>query len=264
MSIETRNFSGQSIQDRYGNTSPLVWLTLILTVTVLALFGIGLVDNQQFNGVNAWDKPAKFALSLALHGATLVWGMQHASQATRHSKSVRFAALLFVLATTFEMFWITFQASRGQGSHFNTEGLLPGIMYGIMGIGSLCLTGITIFMGWKILRSGSSVMQLATGYGFILSGVLTTIVAGYMSSGTGHWVGGDLSDATGLGFFHWSTTGGDLRVPHFAALHIAQALPFLAWLMPDRRIVMLGSLGSSIVVVALFAQALMGIPFLAN
>lgn len=262
MSTQGQSFSGPSIQDRYGNTSPLVWLTLILTVTVLALFGISMVDNTQFNGVNAWDKPAKFALSLGLHGATLAWGMQYASQDARNSKSVYYASLLFVLATAFEMFWITFQASRGQGSHFNTEELIPGIMYGIMGVGSLCLTFVTIFIGWKILRSGNSIMQQATGYGFILSGVLTTIVAGYMSSGPGHWVGGDLSDATGLGFFHWSTTGGDLRVPHFAALHIAQALPFLAWLVPDRRMVWLGSISAIAATAALFAQAVMGIPLL--
>jgi hypothetical protein len=72
-----------------------------------------------------------------------------------------------------------------------------------------------------------------------------------------------LTDATGLAFFHWSTTGGDLRVPHFAALHIAQALPFLAWLIPEKRIVLLGCVGSIIVTFALFAQAIMGIPFLA-
>ncbi len=264
MSVQSQSFNGQSIQDRYANASPLVWLALILTITVLTLFGIGLVDNQQFNGVNAWDKPAKFALSLCLHGATLASGMQYASPAARNSKSVYYASLLFVVATTFEMLWITFQASRGQGSHFNTEELVPGIMYGIMGVGSLCLTFVTVFMGWRVLRSGNNIMQQAIGYGFILSGVLTTIVAGYMSSGPGHWVGGDLSDATGLGFFHWSTTGGDLRVPHFAALHIAQALPFLAWLIPDRRTIWVGSIGAIVVTAALFAQAVMGIPFLAR
>jgi hypothetical protein len=263
MSIQTNSFGGQSIQDRFANASPLVWLTLILAASTVALVSIGLVDDQQFNGVNAWDKPAKFALSLGLHGATLAWGTQFASQNQRHSKSVYYAALLYALASAFEMFWITFQASRGQGSHFNTAELLPGIMYGLMGIGSLCLTGVTIFMGWKILRSGNTIMQQATGYGFILSGVLTTIVAGYMSSGPGHWVGGDMSDATGIGFFHWSTTGGDLRVPHFMALHIAQALPFLAWLMPERRIVWLGCIGAIALTAALFVQAVMGLPFLA-
>lgn len=264
MSIQTQSFSGKSIQDQYANASPLVWLALILAISMVALFGVGIVDNQQFNGVNAWDKPAKFALSLALHGATLAWGMQYASEKARNSKSVYYASMLFVLATAFEMFWITFQASRGQGSHFNTEELIPGIMYGIMGVGAVSLTLVTIFMGWKILRSGNSIMQQAIGYGFILSGVFTTIVAGYMSSGPGHWVGGDLSDATGLGFFHWSTTGGDLRVPHFAALHIAQALPFLAWLIQDRRMVWLGSIGAIAVTAALFAQAISGIPFLAR
>lgn len=262
MSMQTKNFGTQSVQEHYRSASPLFWLTAVLALSMFALFGIGLINDQQFNGVNAWGKPTKFALSLGLHGFTLAWGLQFANDRTRSSKSVFYAAMLYALASVFEMVWISYQASRGQASHFNTQELIPSIMYGLMGVGSLCLTGVTIFFGWKILRSGNSIMQLATGYGFILSGVLTTIVAGYMSSMTGHNVGGDATDASGLGLFHWSTTGGDFRVAHFVALHIAQGLPFLGWLIPDRRIVAVAALGSTVIVGALFAQAVYGIPFL--
>jgi hypothetical protein len=264
MSIQTNGFHPQSMHERYASASPLIWLTLILAISMIVLIGIGMIDDQQFNGVNAWGKPAKFALSLGLHGFTLAWGMQYASNTARRSKSVRYAAILFALASIFEMVWITYQASRGEASHFNTEQLIPGIMYGLMGIGSICLTAVTVFYGWKIVRSGNSIMQQAAGYGFILSGVLTTIVAGYMSSQIGHSVGGDATDASGLGLFHWSTTGGDYRPAHFLALHLSQGLPLLGWLIPDRRIVVIGALGSTVLVGLLFAQALYGIPFLAR
>ena len=33
------------------------------------------VDPRLFNGVNVWEKPAKFFLSLSLHAATLGWGL---------------------------------------------------------------------------------------------------------------------------------------------------------------------------------------------
>ena len=48
--------------------------------------------------------------------------------------------------------------------------------------------------------------------------------------GPGHWVGGLRSDEHGLPLVGWSTTGGDLRVPHFFATHLMQALPLTGWL----------------------------------
>ena len=103
-------------------------------------------------------------------------------------------------------------------------------------------------------------MHFAAGWSFIVSAVATTAVAGFLASGNGHWIGGDQTDATGLPFFHWSTTGGDLRVPHFAALHIMQAVPLIAWFWPDRRIVAASLVAGVAVVAGLAAQALMGIP----
>jgi hypothetical protein len=264
MSLVNSNTYRQTIGERYGNTAPLIWLALALGVFLIAMIGLGQVDGRQINGINIWDKPGKFALSLGLHAVTMAWGLQLATQQVRENRSTRWGVAVFIIAVIFEMAWMTYQASRGEASHFNTATPLAGIMYTLMGIGAVSMTIVTVIFGWKIARSGDTPMHMAAGYGFILSGILTTIVAGYMSSGTGHSVGGDLTDVTGLAYFHWSTTGGDLRVPHFAALHIAQALPFLGWLIPDRRVVLLGCVGAVLVTGALFAQAIMGIPFLAK
>lgn len=222
----------------------------------------GLIDERLLNGVSVWEKPAKFYLSLSVHAATLAWGMSLLPQAVRDMKSVRRSASAFAIISVLEMAWVTLQGARGAASHFNQTDPLAMAMYPLMGIGAVTMTVITVYLGWRILRSGKDEMAYAAGIGFILSGTLTTIVAGWMSSGTGHSVGGDLTDASGLAFFHWSTTGGDYRVSHFAALHIAQALPFLAWIWPDRRIVTFGAILSVIVVAALFVQAMSGVPFL--
>ena len=133
-------------------------------------------------------------------------------------------------------------------------------MYGLMGLGALTLTSTTVFIGWRIRKSATSPLQFAAGWGFIVSAMATTMVAGYLSSGAGHWIGGDQTDATGLAFFHWSTTGGDLRVAHFAALHIMQAVPLVAWFWPDKRIVGASLAAGVAVVIGLSTQALMGVP----
>ena len=237
-----------------------------IAIAFVAAFAItatlGLVDDRMLIGVSVWEKPAKFYLSLAVHAATLSWGMALVRQADVPAKSFRRAAIIFSVAAVAEMIWITFQAARGEASHFNNAAAFYQIMYALMGAGAVTLTGVTVYLGYRITIHGKDLMAYAAGTGFMLAGIATTLVAGYMSQQTGHVVGGDPTDATGLPFFHWSTTGGDLRVAHFAALHIAQAVPFIAWVWPDRRIVNLALIGSVVIVAALMAQALLGIPFL--
>ncbi len=243
--------------------SPLFFmLTLLFLAGFTACLALGIADGRLINGVSVWEKPGKFFLSLGVHAATLGWGVALLPDDLQKSRGIRRASALFAIASIGEMIWISLQAANGTASHFNQADTLHQVMYALMGVGAVTLTAVTGYVGWRIFKAGNTVLAHAAGAGFILSGILTTLVAGYMSQLTGHSIGGDPSDATGLAFFHWSTTGGDLRVPHFAALHVAQALPFVAWVWPDRRIVTLGSLVSVAVVAALFLQALAGIPFL--
>ncbi|HTN96397.1 MAG TPA: hypothetical protein VL101_05425, partial [Nordella sp.] len=166
--------------------------------------------------------------------------------------------------------YITFRAARGEASHFNETTTLAALLYMLMGVGAVTLAATTSFVGWRILREAPpSSLAFATGLGFMLAGLLAILSGGYMSQHGGHWVGGDLSDATGLPFFHWSTTGGDLRVPHFFALHIMQALPVLGFLFRDfsppqaRGLIALGAVLWIGLTFLTFLQALAGRPFVA-
>ena len=244
-------------------TSPvLTAMSMIFICFFVFVMALTFVDPRMINGVNVWDKPAKFLLSLGVHGLTLAFGISLLPVATQQAIGIRRASYVFAFSSIAEMFWISYKAYLGQPSHFNNSDAFHAIMYSLMGVGAVSLTIVTIYLGWKIVKTGSTIVTYATGTGFVLSGILTTIVAGYMSSTTGHSVGGDTSDASGLAFFYWSTTGGDLRVPHFAALHIAQALPLAVWLMPYRRFVNFALLAAAVLVALLFWQALMGIPFI--
>jgi hypothetical protein len=81
-------------------------------------------------------------------------------------------------------------------------------------------------------------------------------------------------DGPGLPFLGWSTTGGDLRVPHFIGMHALQVLPLLALgldalarrvpALTDPgtrfRVVAVAAGGYAVLLVLLTLQALAGIP----
>lgn len=241
--------------------SPLLTRAAIaFTFLFLAAYALAFFDARLLYGVSVWEKPSKFFLSLAIHMATLAWGISLLPAEQQRSRGIRIASLAFLAAAVFEMTFMAYQSSLGEASHFNRSTPFHDMMYSLMGLGALTLTVTTAYLGWRIRRAGTTVMHFAAGWSFIVSAVATTAVAGFLASGNSHWIGGDQTDATGLPFFHWSTTGGDLRVAHFAALHIMQAVPLIAWFWPDKRIVGASLIGGIGIVAALAAQALMGVP----
>ena len=243
--------------------SPLLARTAIaFALLFLAVYALTFFDPRLLYGVSVWEKPSKFFLSLAVHMATLAWGISLLPDEARNSRAIRFASLAFVVAAVFEMGWMNFQSSQGEASHFNISTPFHALMYNLMGLGAVTLTVTTGYIGWRILRSANTPMHFAAGWSFIVSALTTTLVAGYLAQSGGHWIGGDQTDATGLPFFHWSTTGGDLRVAHFAALHIMQAVPLITWFWPDKRIAAAALIAGVAVVGGLSLQALMGIPLL--
>jgi hypothetical protein len=234
----------------------------------VGLFGIGFficsllpgMDDRLLQGVSVWEKPAKFFLSLGVHFATIAWGLSLLNPDLQRSRGLLWAVRLMIGAAVLELVVIVARAARGEASHFNVGTPIDGALYAIMGVGSLMLTATAGYVGYRIWRNrNGDVWRLAAGVGLMLGAVLSTVTAGYMSSLAGHSVGGDVSGVTGLPFFHWSTTGGDLRVAHFVALHAIQVVP-LAALSRRRGVVY----GTAVVVVVLtglaFWQALMGVP----
>ena len=241
--------------------SPLLTRTaIVFAFLFMAAYALTFLDARLLYGVSPWEKPSKFFLSLALHMATLAWGISLLPDEQQRSRTVRIATSVFVVAAVFELAYMTYQSSRGEASHFNLSTPFNVMMYHLMGLGAVTLTGVTAFLGWRIVRSGTSPMRFAAGWSFIASAIVTTLVAGYLAQGTGHWIGGDRTDASGLPFFHWSTTGGDLRVAHFAALHLMQAVPLITWFWPDKKIAAASLIAGIAVVAGLSAQALMGVP----
>lgn len=235
-----------------------------------------LVDERLLNGVSVWSKPLKFQSSLVVLLGTLVLLLPLIREGARSGRLARAAALTVALSATLEIAYITIQAARGRASHFNDSTPLETALYNAMGLGATAIVAAAFLFGWLIHRHGRADagpgLRMGAAWGLMLGAVLTLITAGILGSGAingpGHWVGGARTDAGGLFLLGWSRSGGDLRVPHFFATHVMQALPLLGLaldrLRPGlaRRGILAGAALSTAIVAATFLQAASGRPFL--
>ena len=252
---------------------PLIVLAAVATA-LLALYLLwGLVETRTLDGVPVWHKPAKFAGSFVVTFATLALLESRLSRPWAEGWLLRGTTAIMATAFLAEMAYMTYQAARGEASHFNLGTPFHAFMYQqVMGTGAVLLVlGIGIF-GWAVLRDReadlSPALRRAAGLGHILAFGLTLVVAGYMSAGSGAMVGTPGPDARVLPFLGWSATVGDLRPAHFLALHTMQALPLYAlWRERGGRPakpgeMTLAALAWAALVLAVFAQALMGLPLI--
>ncbi len=172
-----------------------------------------------------------------------------------------------------EMVWIGGAAANGIASHFNNTSPLMSALYPVMGIIAITLTSASLVYGIAFLRDRDSALdpafRLSLGLGLVLTFVMTLVTTGYMVSGTGHWVGGNASDAEALAFMGWARDGGDLRVAHFFATHALHFIPAVGFvaastLRPDaaRAAVWIASIAYMVFIAFTLFQAVAGRPFL--
>jgi hypothetical protein len=262
-----------------GNAAYAVTLaTMLFCVAFLPVtWASYLMDERLVNGINVWIKPLKFQLSLAVHFLTLALMFNLLTERARNFRHVRWALYAAAASCVFEIVYITLQSARGRASHFNLETEIESVLYMVMGVGSLLLTLAPIVLGIQIWRNGrpdiGAGLKRGAILGLVLGGIATIVTAGFMSSSfiveTGRWMNGVRNDANGIPLMGWSGTGGDLRVSHFFALHLMQALPVLG-LMADRwakgrenTVVFAGVAVWLALVTGTFVQALNGNPFIA-
>jgi hypothetical protein len=263
--------------DRHDKARQLLVLAigfqLALALPSLAALAI---DDRILNGISVWIKPLKFQASLIILLGTLLWLLPLIDPVTRAGRGFRLAAWTAAAMSTAEIAYIALQAARGRASHFNNGTPMEALAYSVMGIGATLLVLSAFAIGLYLARrpTASAPDGLRTGgaWGLMLGSLLTLvtafILAGGQVDGPGHWVGGIKRDTGGLFLFGWSRTGGDLRVPHFFATHMMQALPLLGLCLDRfapkavRPGLILGALAGTAVVAATFLQAIGGRPFL--
>lgn len=222
-------------------------------LAMLAMLGVAVIglaiDPRVVTGAPVWLKPAKFAISIAIYAFTLAWMFSylHAWPRTRRVVGWTTAAAMAI-----EMAIIAGQAGRGTSSHFNAGTTFDLVLFSIMGLTIVVQTLSTVAVAVALWRTPFA--DRALGWAMRLGMTITIVGAlsgGLMTSPTreqldaaragqrmtvvgAHTVGAP-DGGPGLPGTGWSTTHGDLRIPHFLGLHALQVLPGLALILSRRR-----------------------------
>ena len=263
---------------------PLLGLAALMAATAVVTAGLAVVDPVQITGTNGWFKPLKFSVSIAVYALTLAWLLSLLPE--RRQRLSRLGAWIVVVAMVVEMLVITGAVAAGTTSHFNVSSPTATALWAAMGTAIAAVWLVTLVVAallWR-LPDADPARQLAIRAGLVI-GLVGMAVAFFMTSPTsaqlddfagvaGAHAVGVADGGPGLPFLGWSTTGGDLRVPHFVGMHALQALPLLApglELLSRRvpalqapgarfRVVGIAAAGFAVLVVLLTLQALAGIP----
>ncbi|MFJ8817625.1 hypothetical protein [Amycolatopsis thermoflava] len=224
---------------------PMTWTAGIMAgMTVVSLGGLAL-DDRVLLGAPIWLKPLKFAVSIALYCVTWAWMLTLLRRGQRLAARVSTAIAVIVLV---EYAIIVLQVVRGRASHFNAATAFDATLFTVMGISIAALWTGTLVLTILLLRTeitdaatrwairlGAVVSLAGLGLGGLMIGP-TDEQARSMRDGTfegligAHSVG--VADGgPGMPLTGWSTTGGDLRIPHFVGMHALQVLPLFALLL---------------------------------
>ncbi|MFG3013592.1 hypothetical protein ACGFZB_24650 [Streptomyces cinerochromogenes] len=254
----------------------------MMAMAVISAVGL-VVDDRVLVGAPIWFKPFKFSVSFVAYCLSLAWML---SLLPRGRRVGWWAGTVVALASLVEMVIITGQVVRGKRSHFNHETPLDEALFNVMAVSVVVLWLGTLAVAVLLLRARiadrASAWAMRCGIVLALAGAavgfLMTRPAPGQRRGVSKVVGahsvGVPDGGPSMPLTGWSTTGGDLRIPHFVGMHALQLLPLLvmvttalaprfARLTDDRvrlRLVLLGSAAYTAVFALVLWQALRGQP----
>lgn len=193
----------------------LMWVACGLT------YFMSLNDARTLREVGIWVKPMKFMAATALFVWTTVWVAELANSALTHTQTYIGICALIVVTSLFEVVYISYQASQGAASHYNTSDPWHAFMFGLMGIAAVGLTASQAWLAWEIwVARGTSTLYVTT-WGVIIGLVLTFV----LSTISGFMLGGNQPPAgSGLPLVGWHLHK-DIRPAHFLGVHAQQLLP---------------------------------------
>ncbi len=205
----------------------------ICWIGVLATMIASTRDEREIMNVNAWIKPFKFFLSIAIFTWTMAWYLFYLDKKNK----VKIYSAVIVVAMSIELFIINMQAIRGVPSHFNISTRFDQSLYNMMGIAIVVLTLWTLYIAILFFRQKNFSISQPYLWGIrlgLIFFVLFSFEGGYMAVKLAHSVGGP-DGSPGLPILNWSRSYGDLRVAHFVGIHSLQVLPMVGYYIATRK-----------------------------
>jgi hypothetical protein len=229
----------------WTDSRPLTFVGVLMLCDVAACLVAMIFDHRQITGFNAWLKPAKFGLSIAVTCFSLAWIAGY----LRDWQRIRdWSGRIFAASIAIEIVVIDLQAARGTTSHFNMATPFDRMAFVTMGISIgilwLAMVGMTyalmrqklqpVSWGWA-LRLGLLLSVVgAAGGGFMLRQTPEQKRNPELKQFGSHTVGAPDGGA-GLPVLNWSENHGDLREAHFLGLHGVQIISFFGWWLLRKR-----------------------------
>ncbi|MCJ1699921.1 hypothetical protein MT356_09320 [Rathayibacter festucae] len=245
----------------------LLVLAAAMAVGVLACLVLLLVDPRELGGQPLWAKPLKFCLSIAVYALTLAWLIGLVPE--RRRRLARMLGSVAVAGLAIEMVVIGGAAAVGVTSHFNVTTPLHSALWAAMAVSIVVVWLVTLVLAALLarvplgdpsltlaVRAGLVIGLVGMALAFLMTGPTASQLSDYQGVVGAHAVGVDDGGA-GLPLLGWSTTGGDLRIPHFLGMHALQGLPLLAFALARlaTRMRLLGDATLRLRLVALAALA---------
>lgn len=224
---------------------PMMWTAGVMAGLAVVSLGGLVLDERILLGAPIWLKPFKFAVSIAAYCVTWAWLLTLVQRGRRLANRVSTGIVVIMVV---EYAIIVAQVVRGRASHFNASTPLDATLFSIMGASIAALWTATLVLTILLVRTkiadpaarwairlGALMSLVGIGLGALMVGPTGEQVRS-MQDGTfegfvgAHSVG--VSDGgPSMPITGWSTTGGDLRIPHFVGMHALQALPLFALLL---------------------------------
>lgn len=249
----------------------LYWMALVISsIGIVCLFGL-FIDKRTLMGVNVWLKPLKFSISIAIYLITAGYLITKYPYSKTKKNIINHITAWSLLL---EFLIIVYQGARGVQSHYNFSSAFDSILFMLMGI----------FVGINVLLMVLFIVDTARLKLRTAKSVQWAIFLGWVVVFFGSWIGGQMisqmghnvavnDGGAGLPLVNWSTTGGDLRIAHFFALHSIQIIPLFAlwiskkWNFSERKqTILVTSFGLLFLlwIGLIFYQAKQGIPLIAT
>ena len=230
-------------------------LCLVLSLVFIALTKI--TTTQVYN-VNAWYKPFKFAFSTFLFAWSMAWYCYYLP-----NFNIKLFNWAVIILLGFEIFYIAFQASKGQLSHYNLSTPVYAALYSMMALAASAVTIYTAYVG--LLFFTNTFPDLPNYYLWAIRfGIILFVIFSFegfaMGSRLNHSVGA-LNEKSSWFIIGWSKTVGDLRVAHFIGMHALQVLPVLSfYVFKNTKLTLALSLLYGLLALLTLIQALQGKP----